>query len=78
MAEMESLEKEYHLKATFSQGSDGADPGDEGYQFLRISADDCGGGSFFVIETKRWAFDDPQEVMDLLEEFQEKLKKIKK
>ena len=73
---MEDLQKEYNLSATYSQSADGADPGDEGYQFLRIKTDECGGGSYFVLETNRWAFDDPQELIDLINEFVKKNEKI--
>lgn len=66
---MEDLQKEYNLSATYSQTQDGGDPSDEGYQFLRIATDECGGGPYFILETKRWAFDNPQELLDIINEF---------
>ena len=73
---MEDLQKDYKLEATYSQTDDCSSSSDEGYQFLRIKTDECGGGSYFVLETNRWAFDDPQELIDLINEFVKKNEKI--
>lgn len=70
--DMKDLHKEYKLTGKYSQTSDGADMGDEGYQFLEIATDDCGGGPFFILKTERWAFDDPGELLDIINEFVEK------
>ena len=43
-------------------------------QLLTIKTEDGGGGTFFVIETERWAFDDPQELIDLLTDFKRRFK----
>jgi hypothetical protein len=74
------LQKEYSIKATFSQDLDCQDSGsdDEGYQFLTMETVDEAGEEFFIMGTRRWAFDDIQEVIDLLEEFKEKHKTLKK
>ncbi|HUU87417.1 MAG TPA: hypothetical protein VMX17_06655 [Candidatus Glassbacteria bacterium] len=71
----DSLQKEYTLKATFSQNSDCVG-GKDDYQFLRIKVADGGGGPFFIMETKRWSFDSPDDLYKLLKEFEEKLKLI--
>jgi hypothetical protein len=72
----DKIEKEYDLKAAFSQDKDCVG-GKEDFQFLEIETADGGGGPFFVMKTKRWAFDKPEEVYNLLKEFEEKFKKIK-
>ena len=69
---MDDLQKDYSLKATYSQTQDGSDPSDEGYQFLRMKTDDCGGGTFYILQTKRWAFNNLEELLDLINEFIEK------
>jgi hypothetical protein len=46
-------------------------------QYLTIKTDNGGGGDFFVIETKRWAFDTIEELISTLNEFKEKHDKIK-
>ena len=69
---MEDLQKDYKLEATYSQTDDCSSSSDEGYQFLRIFTENGGGGDFFILETKRWAFDDPQELLDIINEFVEK------
>ena len=71
-----SLQKDYKLEATYSQEQDCSDPSDEGYQFLRITTEDGGGGPFYILETKRWAFDNVQDLIDLMDEFIEKHGKI--
>lgn len=75
---MTGLEKEYKLSAVFSQEQDCEDTHKDGYQFLSLSTTDCGGGSFYVLESRRWAFDDPKELIDLINEFVEKNEKISK
>lgn len=46
-------------------------------QYLTIKTDNGGGGDFFVIETKRWAFDTIEELISTLNEFKAKHDKIK-
>jgi hypothetical protein len=46
-------------------------------QYLTIKTDNGGGGDFFVIETKRWAFDTIEEFISTLNEFKAKHDKIK-
>jgi len=63
------------FKMTFTQDSDCCDSGDG--QFLTIRTENGGGGDFYVIETKRWAFDTVEEIIELLNQFKEKHLKIK-
>ena len=77
---MSDLQKEYKLEAVFSQELDCQDPGNEedGYQFLTISTANELNEEFYFMSTRRWAFDDIQEVIDLLQEFKDKVEKLKK
>lgn len=38
-------------------------------QFLELSTDDAGAGVYYVLKTDRWAFDDPKELIDILNDF---------
>ncbi len=65
---MEKLIKEYKLKFSVSQDKDGAAKGDD-CNVLKIFSEDCGGGLYFILKTDRWAFDNPEELIDLINEF---------
>ena len=67
------LSQEFQM--TFTQEADCCDRGDG--QFLRIKTENGGGGDFFVIETKRWAFDNIPELITILKRFQTKHQLIK-
>ncbi len=69
------IDKEYNLRASFSQDKDCVG-GDEDFQFLDIETLDGGGGTFYVMKTTRWAFENPEEIYNLLKEFDEKVKLI--
>lgn len=38
-------------------------------QELRINTDDGGGGTYYVLKTKRWAVDGPEELAKVLNDF---------
>ena len=56
------------IKVVYSQDSDGNDSSEE-HQFLEIATEDCGGGNYLVLKTDRWAFDNIEELINLLHEF---------
>lgn len=64
------------LKITFTQDNDCMESSDAG-QFLEIHTENGGGGDFFVIKTKRWSFDNIDELVSTLNQFKEKQDKIK-
>jgi serine protease inhibitor ecotin len=64
------------LKITFSQENDCTESSDAG-QFLEIHTENGGGGDFFIINTKRWSFDNIDELVTTLNQFKEKHDKIK-
>ena len=64
------------LSATYSQQSDSN--ADGGVQFLEISTEDAGAGTYYVMKTERWAFDNINEIKDILQNFIERLDSIEK
>jgi len=59
-------------KLQYTQESDSCDPNDLG-QAIDISAEEGGGGKFFVIKTERWAFDSIGELVELLDDAAKRL-----
>lgn len=49
-----------------------ADTNSDGVQTLEIETQDSGTGHYFVMKTERWAFDDIDELVKLLEDFKKK------
>ncbi len=65
------------FKLVFTQDNDGLDESQNG-QFLEIKTQDCGGGTYYVMSTERWAFDDFEDLIKVLIAFKEKQEKIAK
>lgn len=63
------------LKITFTQENDCMEDSDIG-QFLNIHSENGGGGDYFIMHTNRWAFSNIDEVIEVLNQFKEKLDKI--
>lgn len=51
---------------TYSQDSDGNDSKYNDGQSLTVTIEDCGGGAYYVLSTKRWAFDSIDDIAALL------------
>jgi hypothetical protein len=62
------------LTATYSQMADGNSI--DSQQLLVISSEDAGAGKYFVIKTERWAFDNIQELIDTLTDFENRNKQL--
>jgi hypothetical protein len=71
---MDDLYKTTKLKMHFVQDPDGNDSVD---QELSIHNEDCGGGDYYVIKTKRWAFENIDDLIKILNEFKTKHDLIK-
>jgi len=56
------------LTAIFTQPSDSND--EELDQYLTVKVENAGAGHYFVIQTSRWAIDDPAELANLIEKIQ--------
>jgi len=55
----------------FSQDVDGDESQDDICQELSIEITDCGGGSYFVLKTRRWAVDAPADMAELMAKVQQ-------
>ncbi len=58
-------------KITYSQDSDSCDITDLG-QTLEISTEDAGDGKYIVFKTERWAIDNIDELIEILNDFKSK------
>ena len=50
-----------------------ADSNSDGLQFLEVSTEDAGGGVYYVIKTERWAFDNLNDLIKVLNDFEKRL-----
>lgn len=50
-----------------------ADANSRGIQFLDVSTEDGGGGVYYVLKTERWAFDDINDLIKILTDFEKRL-----
>jgi len=75
----ESLKPLYEMSVQYAQPDDcmKSIEDSDGFNSLNINTADGGGGIFYVLDTERWAFDDPQELIDLINDFVDKSKIIK-
>ena len=65
------------LKATYIQECDQSmNINREDFQELKIWLDSQGAGKYFVLETRRWAFDDIQELIDVLKDFKRRARGV--
>ena len=55
------------LVATYYQPADECDPGVD--QVLTLTLDTAGAGPYLVIQTERWAMNDPKELHRLIKAF---------
>jgi hypothetical protein len=62
------------VKAEWMQDDD--DNGNGNTQALTIEMTHAGAGPYLVLETKRWAFDEPEELLTVLDGFSEQVKPL--
>lgn len=55
------------LSTKFIQEADTCDPRQDADQILSLTIEDSGAGKYFVIKTKRWAFDSIEELIETLQ-----------
>ncbi len=60
-----------NVKVDYTQDADSMSADD--FQTLSVEATDAGGGWFFVIQTERWAFDNIDEFVKILKDFQKRV-----
>lgn len=70
--EYEDEEIYANTSCEYLQNEDGNSPDSGGVQELKLSRENCGGGYYYVIKTNRWAFNNVQELMDVLKDFESK------
>jgi len=58
------------LSVTYTQEQDNMS---NEQQFIEISTHDGGGGTYLTIKTERWAFDDIDEFISLLNDFKKRM-----
>ena len=61
-------------KLTIEYTQDGDSMLDSIEQTLEISTEDAGSGHYYVIKSDRWAFDSPDELIKILNDFEQRLK----
>jgi hypothetical protein len=59
------------LTVNYHQEPDALDTED---QLLELTTEDAGGGTYYVLKTERWAFEDPEELMEILKDFDKRVK----
>ena len=50
-----------------------ADGNSDGLQFLEVSTEDAGSGVYYVLKTERWAFDNLNDLIKVLNDFEKRL-----
>lgn len=60
------------MQICYSQDGDSA--GGEDIQDLEITTQDAGEGKFYAIKTERWSFENTKEIIDLIKDFDKRLK----
>lgn len=48
------------------------DSNSDEFQILDISTDDAGGGVYYVLKTERWAFDNIDDLIKILKDFEKR------
>jgi hypothetical protein len=57
------------IVATYWQDADSGDPGPGEDQLLTLTLETAGAGPYLVVNTSRWAMDEPEELLRLLQDF---------
>ena len=50
-----------------------ADDNSSEVQLLEISTEDAGGGAYYILKTERWAFDNLNDLIKVLQDFEKRL-----
>lgn len=60
------------VSVSYNQDCDSMDDTHD-YQQLNLSTEDTGAGAYFVLETKRWAFDEIDDLIAILQDFKNRI-----
>jgi hypothetical protein len=50
-----------------------ADSSSDGLQLLEVSTEDAGAGVYYILKTERWAFDNLNDLIKVLNDFEKRL-----
>ena len=50
-----------------------ADSNSDGLQFLEVSTEDAGAGVYYILKTERWDFDNLNDLIKVLNDFEKRL-----
>lgn len=59
---------------TYSQKQDDCSENLEDLQYLKVSTANSGAGTYYVLETERWAINDIDELIKVLKDFKNRIK----
>ena len=65
------------FSVTYTQNNDCCDEEREDGQNIEVHTEDGGGGAYFILSTKRWAFDNIEELIAILQDFKNRTNIIK-
>lgn len=65
-----SLEQSVAVNKVSVEYTQEADSNSDGLQFLEVSTEDAGGGVYYVLKTERWAFDNLNDLIKVLNDFE--------
>lgn len=68
--------KDQRIEMKYFQDADSCDEETEEMQELKMWTEDSGGGSYVVMSTRRWAFEDMDEAIEMLKDFYNRAKGI--
>jgi len=68
---IKGVDVDVKYEVTYSQESDSADDSND-FQFLKINNHNEGGGDYYIIETERWAVNEIDELIELLNDFKKR------
>ena len=61
------------VEYTQEADSNSADSNSDGLQFLEVSTEDAGAGVYYILKTERWAFDNLNDLIKVLNDFEKRL-----
>jgi hypothetical protein len=79
MSEQKTIasEKTFELSKVSVEYMQDADSMSTETQFLELSTENAGGGSYFILKTERWAFDNTDELISVLNDFRTRILELR-
>ena len=73
----DEVQVETEIKTTYSQDSDGEQMNGEKFQYIEVEIANTGGDDYFVLKTDRWAINEIDDIIPILENFKKKYELLK-